>query len=445
MQTQINCRLTRRLVESENPMIQGEIHTFPLSDLIQWLALTRHTGELTMAQGEHQLKLYFDKGEIAASSACNLTELDCLAEVRMAHVRSVLRSALAWRWGDFEFKDAPLSAEVAAVNLHLSAEPLLLEAACHLDQSRMDDAESEANGWTRADRHSQTFTLADDLRLHIVDRLLKEDYRVPPMPQLAARVLEMTRDENFSLRNLGNLILTDQSIVAQILRHANSALRGSRREIDTLPVAVQRLGSDEVVNIVLAASLQASRSKRDLFVVQKRRLWKHSAAAAFFSRALAAQASLDHNLAFLCGLLLDFGMNVLYELIQETLGRTHGPLPVQIIAEIVQDYHSQIGRVVGEKWRLPEPVIATMAYHHCPEVAVANRPYVATAALAFHLAGFALDQPRDGLEAALADYLPEQLAAHPAALLIALGTRGAAGVLADLPRLFDQALELVID
>lgn len=426
-------------------MIQGEIHTFPLSDLIQWLALTRHTGELTMAQGEHHLKLYFDKGEIAASSAADLIEPDCLAEDRIAHVRSALTSALAWRWGLFEFRDVPLPAEVAAVNLHLLAETLLLEAACHLDQSRMGEAESGANDRARADRHSQTFTLADDLRLQIVDRLLREDYRVPPMPQLAARVLEMTRDENFSLRNLGNLILTDQAIVAQILRHANSALRGARRQIDTLPVAVQRLGSDEVVNIVLAASLQASRSKRDLFAAHKRRLWMHSATAAFFARALAAQANLDHNLAFLCGLLLDFGMNVLYELIQEALGRTAGPLPVQIISEIVHDYHSQIGRVVGEKWRLPDPVIATMAYHHCPEAAVSNRPYVATAALAYHLAAFALDQPRDGLEAALADYLPEQLAAHPAALLIALGTRGSAVILADLPRLFDQALELVID
>lgn len=427
-------------------MIQGEIQVFPLFDLIQWIVLTHRTGDLSMAQGARWLTFYFDNGEIAASfSASDPVELDCPTDLRTAHVRNALTEALNWRWGQFEFRDAPLSAEVTAVNLHLPAEALLLEAARQLDQSPRADAESGANDPTASDKHSQTFTLADDLRLQIIDHLLREDYSVPPMPQLAVRVLELTRDENFSLRNLGNLVLTDQAIAAQILRHANSALRGARREIDTLPVAVQRLGSDEVVNIVLAASLMASRSKRDMFAAHKRTLWRHSATAAFFARALAAQANLDHNLAFLCGLLMEFGKNVLYALIQEALSHAAEPVPAPVIAEIVQDYHPQIGRVVGEKWRLPEPVIATMAYHHCPEAAASNRPYVATAALASHLATFALDQPRADLEAALADYLPERLAAHPAALLIALGARGAAGVLDGLPRLFDQALELVID
>jgi HD-like signal output (HDOD) protein len=423
-------------------MIQGEIQTFPLPDLIQWLALTRRTGELTMAQGTHRLKFYFGQGKFAASSSSDLAESNSATQVRTA-----LAAALAWGWGHFVFRDAPLPAEIAAANLQLGTETLLLEAASHVIQNRRTHIEPGARDWAQANGHSQTFTLADDLRLQIVDRLLREDFRVPPMPQLAVRVLELTRNENFSLRNLGNLILTDQAIAAQILRLANSALRGARREVDTLPVAVQRLGSDEVVNIVLTASLQARRSKQDIFAAHKRQLWMRSAAAAFFARAIAAKANLDHNLAFLCGLLMDFGMNVLYTLTQEMLARrgVNGNLPTQVIAEVVQDYHSRIGRVVGEKWRLPEAVTSAMAYHHCIESAGTDRAYVATAALADYLASFALSHPRAQLEEELATLLPEQLAAHPAALLIPLDARNAGAVLADLPRLLDQALELVLD
>lgn len=422
-------------------MIQGEIQTFPLPDLIQWLALTRRTGELTMAQGTHRLKFHFDRGKVAASSSSDLIEPDS-----PNHVRAAMAAALSWAWGHFVFRDTALPPEIAAANLYLSAEGLLLEAARLLDQNRQAIAQSGDDEYTESNGHSQTFTLADDLRLQIVDRLLKEDFRVPPMPQLAVRVLELTRDENFSLRTLGNLILTDQAIAAQILRLANSVLRGARREIDTLPVAVQRLGSDEVVNIVLTASLQARRSKQDIFAAHKRQLWMRSSAAAYFARAIAAKVNLDHNLAFLCGLLIDFGMNVLYTLIQEMLNRgTADNMPKQVIAEVVQDYHCRIGCVVGEKWRLPESVIAAMQYHHCVEAAGTNRPYVATAALADYLATFALSQPRPELEAALASQLPEQLASHPAALLIPLNVRAAGDLLADLPRLLDQALELVLD
>src|ERR1700748_3822678 len=104
-------------------MIQGEIHTFPLPDLIQWLALTRRTGELTMARGAHRLKLYFDQGEIADSASSDLVE-PVVESLRPDLVRNALGAALGWRLGHFVFRDAPLPAEVAAVNLHLATEAL---------------------------------------------------------------------------------------------------------------------------------------------------------------------------------------------------------------------------------------------------------------------------------------------------------------------------------
>jgi HD-like signal output (HDOD) protein len=423
-------------------MIQGEIHTFLLTDLIQWLALTRRTGELTIEQDGHRVSLYFSAGDIAAA-----TSSDVVAATSPEHALAVVASALSWRLGYFVFVECPLPPSVEMTNLRLPAGALLMEVTRRIDETRRAEVKAIAEEKDGEQKEAETFTLADALRMQVVDRLLREDFRVPPMPQLAARVLEMTRNDSFSLRDLGDLILTDQAIAAQILRYANSALRGGERHVDTLPMAVQRLGSDEVVNVVLAASLHARPAGGDIFAAQKRRLWSQSSVAAFFARALTANAGLDRNIGFLCGLLMDFGMTVLYSLIQDIVGPGGKltPAPAQVIAEIIRDYHPRVGRIVGEKWRLPQAVIESMSYHHCIEGAATDQRYVAAAALADFLATYAINQPRETLEESLMELLPDRLPSLPASQLMGLRANRAPALLADLPRQLDQALQFVLD
>jgi HD-like signal output (HDOD) protein len=164
----------------------------------------------------------------------------------------------------------------------------LLEAA-QGSQDRESEAKPDLGGLAEIKEHSESFLLADALRLQVVDRLLNEDFSVPAMPQLAVRVLELTRDENFSLRALENLVQTDQAVAARILRYANSVHIGGERRVDSLGLAIQRLGTDEVVNVILAASLQARRLGKDLFTTEKSRLSLHSLVAAFLSRTLTEE------------------------------------------------------------------------------------------------------------------------------------------------------------
>lgn len=216
---------------------------------------------------------------------------------------------------------------------------------------------------------------------------------------------------------------------------------GSARKVESLPVAIQRLGCDEVVRITLAASLQARTHGRDVFAEQKRKLWERSVACAFIARALAARTGLDANTGFLCGLLMDFGMSVLYSLIQDIIGG--GTFPAKIVAEIIRDYHPRVGRVVGRKWSLPQAVVEAMERHHSIEMETNVSPYVAVAALADSLASFALEQTREELEASLDALSPEELAERAASRLIKLNAEKAAAILKDLPRQIEMAAQFV--
>jgi HD-like signal output (HDOD) protein len=416
-------------------MIEGEIQTLPLPDLLQWLVLTHRTGKLTVTQGTtHSLELYFIKGEISLASISALTWLDSADKIR-----SVLSLVLMWRSGRFEFAEGAAHVSALQTNLHLSTELLLQEIA--------SAAAPGTPPMPIVRENSEMFTLADMLRFQVVDHLLKEDFTVPSMPQLAMRVLELTRDDNFSLRDLSNMVLADQAVTARVLRYANSVFYGAGREVDSLPQAVQRLGANEVFNIVLATSLQARRVGHDLFAAEKRKLWIHSTAAAFLGRKLATKARLSGHTGFLCGLLMDFGMNVLYALLQTLL--TQRPefktVQPQLIEEILLDCHARLGRTLGERWRLPQPVVEAMAYHHCFGVIGSDTPYVAVASLSDHLTTLALSVPAKALPELLTGIPAEQLAAHPAAQVLHLNARDAATVLEELPETLERSREFVIE
>lgn len=418
-------------------MLQGEINILPLADLVQWLALNHRTGALKVTREKYSIELFFAKGEIAAASASNQPVLD-----KPEQVVGAFNALLKWPVGRFVFQEGALPLWVSVVNLHLETEALLHNATVQPGQPAATDRLDELAAMGRT---SGLLNPAETLRLKIMDQILREDFSLPAMPQLAARVLELTQQQNYSLRDLGNAILADQAVAARILRYANSARQGTEREIDSLALALQRLGADEVVNVVLAASLQARRLGRDPFAEAKHRLWVHSATAAFLARAIATQLRLERNVAFLCGLLMDFGMNVLYSVIQDILVRRtrSEPFPPQMIQQIIQDFHPSVGRLVGEKWQLPTTVIQAMASHHCVEQMNAENPYIAITALADYLADFALGTPPAALEQALLNFPPEQVAAHPAALSLGLDATAAAAVLANLPFNLEQARELV--
>ena len=422
-------------------MLEGEIQTLPLADLLQWLTYRQQNGQLvlTNSQGQ-QAELYFAGGALVAARLMGEPQLGGLEELR-----EIFRLALTWRIGHFSYQDTALTAPLPKSPFRLPCTELLAE----MERQRRALAGAEA-GEPEApaeETYSETFTQTDGLRMQIVDRLLRDDFTVPVMPQLAAQIWELTSTDDFSLRDLSRYVMADQGVAARVLRYANSVVNNRGKEIDSLALAVQRLGANQVVNIVLAASLQTRPLGTDPFATQKRNMWRQSVVKAFIAHPLAVCAGLNPGLGFLCGLLMDFGMNVLYALIQD-VQRTQAPrnqLPTPVIDKLVRDYHPRVGKVVGEKWDLPQVVIEAMAYHHSPCMEETAMPYPSLAALADFIGEAVLKVPRPQLEAALANYEPELLLCLPVTRQLNLTRLQVSALLTALPKHLDQALAFLSD
>jgi HD-like signal output (HDOD) protein len=417
---------------------QGELQTVPLSDLFQWLELVRKTGTLILGQGAVEHQFYFHEGAIVTATSTAYHALDS-----EENVRRILAETLGWTEGRFEFVEAPLPADVAALDLRLHTQQLVLDTLREFDEAEAGRAASAATAGRPA---ASASALSYGVRLAIVDRLLRGEFNVPLLPAVVNKVLEITRRADYAVRDLSDVILTDPVIAAQVLKHANSAFYSGERQINSILMAIQRLGSQSVANIVLVLALQSVGAGRDLFLAKRQWLRQRSLISALLASDLATAARLDRDLAFLCGLMMDFGQIVLLSLVKEVMEKERGcqAAPAELVDSILAAYHPKVGGVVGEKWQLPAPAIEAITCHHHLRAADEHLSYAAVANLTDALVeGMA---PAPQTKAQPPDAAPDAaaLAHRPAAGLLGLSATQIQSLLERGPEYVKFAQELLI-
>jgi HD-like signal output (HDOD) protein len=239
-------------------------------------------------------------------------------------------------------------------------------------------------------RHVQppTTALSIDLDLAFVELVISESVHVPPYPAVATKINEIVRSGDFGLKDLAELIKSDQALSAEVLRHANSAVHGAGAvEVTSLDQAIGRVGARSLVGLALSVKLGAEARSAGPLLALKNKIWRQALASALICERLAARRELDGGEAFMCGLLHDFGSVIAVACIEKLLadatqqgvkvlddegddasGLLH-VLPSASWAEVVDGYHVELGRLVSERWSLPEVVNMAIVAHHRPELA----------------------------------------------------------------------------
>jgi HDOD domain len=95
----------------------------------------------------------------------------------------------------------------------------------------------------------------------------------------------------------------------------------------------------------------------------RRDTWRMSLLAARFALELAGRRGIDPDLAFIAGLLHDFGaIAVLVGL--EDLKIELPVLPAETWKGLVDQLHVKFGTVIATRWKLPQPIVHAIQHHH---------------------------------------------------------------------------------
>lgn len=234
-----------------------------------------------------------------------------------------------------------------------------------------------------------------------VSQRLKSVTRLPPIPLLASRISALAADPETHARELGDLVRIDPGLAAQVLRYARSGLFGPADEVNSLASAIGLLGSERLTHIVQGTlhvpSFTASRDGS----LGINRLWRHSLYSAFLCRALAEHLGLDPEMAYLCGLLHNFGLfltawlypsefrelQALREIHPDmaTLSLEHEVFGVTGRPGASGIGHAHVAGQLYRLWQLPEPVIRAAGLHQQSALDDIDDPYARTVYLANEL------------------------------------------------------------
>lgn len=208
-------------------------------------------------------------------------------------------------------------------------------------------------------------------------RLVQRIVDLPTLPIVVPQVLRLVEDHRSSAGDLARVIGSDQALTTRILRLANSAFYGFRREIVTINHAVVLLGFDTVKSIVLAATVfETLRDGEVASSFDREQFWLHVGSAAAAARLIAKSLRVaDPEAAFVGGLLHDVGKVVLdrffYRRYAEAarLAAERPCLIREAETNIFGVNHAEVGRWLAERWRFPAAIVEPVAFHHRPAAA----------------------------------------------------------------------------
>lgn len=199
--------------------------------------------------------------------------------------------------------------------------------------------------------------------------------RLPPMPAVITKVMELTNDPNCTAQELQKVIGMDEVLSSKVLRLVNSARYGFPRRITTLSHAVILLGFETVRNLAIGvATVRLLLRHGANCPVNRQRFWEHSLETGLAASALAKHLRKDLILReemFLAGLLHDLGILFLsqifpeqYRAVIEQCRSLEETYPIE--QEVLGVTHGEVGAMMAEHWNLPPMFAEVMRHHHAP-------------------------------------------------------------------------------
>ncbi len=208
----------------------------------------------------------------------------------------------------------------------------------------------------------------------MIDDILTGMGRLPTLPGIAVKILEVIKKEHTDINEIANIISSDPPLSAEILKTINSPLYGLPSKIATVPRAVGMLGIDAVKNLALSFSLVKAYRNGDKKFFDYSSFWKNSLIGAITAKLIAKSVHPDAaEDAFFIGLLHNIGILAMVQSLPKQYSLVLNEMRQSCCDfheaenQVLGFDHAEIGEYLTHKWGFPEIFSIPIRYHHHPE------------------------------------------------------------------------------
>jgi len=208
-----------------------------------------------------------------------------------------------------------------------------------------------------------------------LDNIISKIDDLPTLPVVIQRILQLINDPKATVKQIGSIITSDQSLTAKTLKLVNSAFYGFQKKITTVDQAIVIIGFNAVKNLAISASvfdIFKNVSQRSSF--DRSSFWTHCAAVAFIAKQICEDTRAGNSgEIFVSALLHDIGKIVLDVYFPELMNKILYNANYKQISffqseeEIAGFTYTEVGFLLSRRWNLPDNLYIPIRYHHTPQ------------------------------------------------------------------------------
>ncbi len=202
------------------------------------------------------------------------------------------------------------------------------------------------------------------------EEFIKGVDKLIPRPDIALEVMTLANESECPIQALSQKIKQDPSLMANMLKMANSAYFGHMQEINSITDIIVRLGVDTIKMLAItSASAGLLKSPQEAYNIEPGALWRHSYATALLASIIGRYGRCPSlSSLYTSALLHDIGKIILNRHLQTaSLNRgeefQEGDI-IQFEQTMLHTNHAKVAALLLHRWQLPEDIIAPVAHHH---------------------------------------------------------------------------------
>lgn len=219
-------------------------------------------------------------------------------------------------------------------------------------------------------------TFKQPTEMDVRNKIDASHMKLPEIPAIVFELNEAIADPCSSAANIAEVVSKSPSLAARLLQIANSSFYGFPSRIDSISRAVTIIGNREISSLALGVSALTIFKDISEDIVDMRDFLRHSFACGIISRIFAAQKNIPQTeQLFVSGLLHDIGRLIVYrhfpdlaKLLWERSAISSRTLYQEEI-KVLGCRHTDIGKFLMKKWKLPSALENNVSYHHRPSEA----------------------------------------------------------------------------
>ncbi len=205
------------------------------------------------------------------------------------------------------------------------------------------------------------------------EELISQTTELVSLPDIYVRIKAVIYDPNSTMADVADILSHDPAMCARMLKVANSAFFGVPSKVETVKAAIRLLGTQQVHDLVLAATIGKSFSDIPDNLVDMEDFWVNSVRCGLLGRLLAEQCnSTDSERFFVGSLLHDMGHLIMYQTVPEECQEAlivarQDDRPLHLVErEIIGCDYGQVGAQLMQSWNFPDNWVQAVRYQNEP-------------------------------------------------------------------------------